>query len=232
MGKIVGWIPPKTIDDFRLGFCSTGFYDEYKDSIAEESGIIKNNYPALTGRVTIPYIVNSEVVDLLGRLIDKNSSIPTYKSLFGTRQSRGSNFLFNHNVISKSNRIIITEGEFKAIVASQYGYPVVATPGIFGWQDEWNTLLKDKEVILAADFDKISGLRSPAYLMAKLLIKGIPHLKIALMACAKHTTKDKIDIDSLIVAGNVKTFDNIINGAMDANIWLSMEERKGNGRKQ
>ena len=222
-----------TINKFKLGFCGTDFYEEYASKVAEDSGVIYQSYPILSNRTVIPYTYKDEVVDLRGRILDSIFSYkehtPTYLSLSGSHEARGASFLFNHDIIDKENTVIITEGEFKAIVAVQYGFPVVATPGIFGWRENWSSLFKDKEVILAADNDKISGLRSPAYLMAKLLSKGIPHLKVAILYRA--SKQDKVDIDSLITNSGVKAFENSIKGAMNVAKWLWLEERKGYGRK-
>ena len=105
--------------------------------------------------------------------------------------------------------------------------------GIWGQtQKRWSILFKDKEVILAADFDRVIGFRTPAYLMAKMLVKEIPQLKIASFEQARHTTDGKIDIDSLITSGNLKSFERAINGAMDAKTWLELEVRRGYGKKR
>ena len=225
----------QTIDEFKLGFCSTEFYDEYSNRIAEEAGIIYQNYPVLTNRLTIPYIADGEVTDLRGRTLNTiftyKDKTPTYMSLAGSHASRGATFLFNHDVIDKNDTIILTEGEFKAIVAHQHGFAIVATPGVFGWQKDWSEMLKDKNVILAADFDRVIGLRSPAYLMAKMLSRELPQLKVALLGIARHTTEDKIDIDSLITNGHLKTFERAIKGAMDVKWWLEREGTIGYGRR-
>jgi len=223
----------ETIDRFRLGFCGTDFYDDYTNKVAEDSGVIYQSYPILSNRIVIPYTYQGEVVDLRGRILDSvfayKKNTPTYISLSGNHEARGANFLFNHDIIEKEGTIIITEGEFKALVAIQYGFPVVATPGIFGWSSGWSEVFKNKEVILAADNDKISGLRSPAYLMAKMLKKEIPQLKVAVLY--KTSKQEKMDIDSLIISNGVKSFENCIRGAMDADRWLWLQERKGYGRR-
>lgn len=223
----------ETIDRFKLGFCGDEFYDEYSDKAAEDSGTIYQGYPILYRRVVIPYMYNGEVVDLRGRILDSifsyKTGTPTYISLAGSHEARGANFLFNHDIISKNNTIIITEGEFKSIIGDQHGFPVVATPGIFGWRSEWTKHLKGKEIILAADNDKISGMRSPAYLMAKVLIKDLPQLKVAILY--KPAKQKKADIDSVILHSGVKSFENSIRGAMNALDWFKLEERKGYGKR-
>lgn len=225
----------QTIDEFRLGFCSTEFHDEYSNAIAEDAGVVYQNYPILTNRITIPYLAGGEVTDLRGRTLDTaftyKDKTPTYSSLAGNHAARGATFLFNHDVIDRNDTIILTEGEFKAIVGHQHGFAIVATPGIFGWQKGWSEVLKNKNVILAADFDRRVGLRSPAYLMAKMLSGELPQLKIALLGVASHTTKGKIDIDSLITDGHLKTFERAIKGAVDAKWWLEREGTIGYGTR-
>jgi len=219
-----------TINNFKLGFCSTDFYDEYSSGVAEDSGIVYQSYPVLSNRIIIPYFFENEVTDLRGRILDcitYKKNTPTYLSLAGNHKSRGAEFLFNHDIIGKSDRVIITEGEFKALLAIQYGFPIVATPGVFAWNKEWSKLFKGKEVILAADNENKSGLRSPAYLMTKLLKKEIPQLKVAVLF--KTFKQEKVDIDSLIINSGVKSFENAVDGAMDSTRWLWLQERKGYG---
>lgn len=51
--------------------------------------------------------------------------------------------------------IIITEGEFKALLLNQSGFPAVSgTSGANTWKREWNTLFTNLNVILAFDCDE------------------------------------------------------------------------------
>jgi DNA primase len=222
----------ETIEKFKLGFCSTGFYDEYASSVAEDAGIIYQNFPILANRVVIPYFVNSEVTDLRGRIIEPlfnyKKNTPTYLSLFGTYESRGATFLFNHDIIDQCNRVILTEGEFKALVAIQHGFPVVATPGIMRWTEEWTNLLRNKQVVLAADNEKVSKRRTPAYIQAKTLSKYLPNLKVAILFRDK--TENKVDVDSFIINRGVRSFERLIEAAIDVDVYLRLEERKGYGK--
>ena len=224
----------QTIDNFLLGFCPTDFFDDYSNRLAEDSGILYQNYPVLTNRVTIPYVANGEVTDLRGRIVNSvytyKDGTPTYSSLSGNHRTRGATFLFNYDVIGKSNRVILTEGEFKAIVGYQHGFPVVAMPGIHGWQKEWAILFKDKELILAPDSDGFGGSHSPAYQMVNMIAKDVPNAKVAILRLIKRTEKE--DIDSMIVGGGIKTFERAIAGALPVDVWLRQEERKGYGRKR
>jgi DNA primase len=222
-----------TINKFKLGFCSTDFYDEYANKFAGDAGIIYHDYPILSNRVVIPYTYGDEITDLRGRTVNNvfkyRDNTSPYTSLMGSRESRGATYLFNHDIIAKSDSVIITEGEFKAIVAIQFGFPVVATPGIAGWSKKWSPLFKDKEVILAADTDRLTtGTSSPAYIMARTLVSDIPQLKV--ITFAKNPKQKKVDIDSLIISKGVKSFENAISMALPANEFFAECVRKGHGR--
>ena len=224
----------QTIDSFLIGFCPTDFFDDYSNKLAEDSGVLYQNYPVLTNRITIPYVVGSEVTDLRGRIASGifayKDGTPTYSSLSGNHKTRGATFLFNYDIIGSNQRIILTEGEFKAIIGCQHGFPVVAMPGIRMWQKEWAILFKDKELILAPDSDGFGGTRSPAYQMVRTIADDVPNVKVAILRLANRY--DKVDIDSMIVGGGLKTFERAINGAVPAKSWLKQKERKGYGRKR
>ncbi len=223
----------QTIEKFKLGFCSTDFYDEYSDEMAEVAGVMSQKVPSLVNRIVIPYIVGNEVVDLRGRILDSMTyrpHTPVYRGLAGARKARGASSLFNYNVIEPNQKLIITEGEFKSIVGGQFGFPIVATPGVSVWDDNWNALFKGKEVILVADYDASSGTKTPAYTMAKSLSARIPQLKVASLKWL--CPKGKVDIDSLLIQGSPETFKRALDGAVDARLWLTFEERIGRGRRK
>jgi DNA primase len=224
----------QTIDSFLLGFCPTDFFDDYSNRLAEDSGILYQNYPVLTNRITIPYVAGGEVTDLRGRIVNSvftyKDGTPTYSSLSGNHKTRGATFLFNYDIIANNHRVILTEGEFKAIVAYQHGFPVVAMPGIRGWQKEWTILFQNKELILAPDSDGFGGTRSPAYQMVSMIAQDVPTAKVAILRLLKRTEKE--DIDSMIVGGGLKTFERAVEGAIPVKEWLIQEERKGYGRKR
>ena len=110
-------------------------------------------------------------------------------------------------------------------MAIQYGYPIIATPGIFRWCDEWTELLKDKEVILVPDNEVVSKRKSPAYLQAKTLSKCLPNLKVAILTRDKN--QKKVDLDTYILTKGVKSFDRIIKGAIDVTTYLEIEDNIG-----
>ena len=224
-----------TIEKFKLGFCSRGQpLKVYDDENAKDAGIIRDDHVILSDRLVIPYLFNNEVTDLRGRIVETigikyKENAPKYISLEGSYSALGANYFFNHDVISESDTIIITEGEFKAIVAAQYGFPIVATPGITKWNNEWDKLLENKKVILAADNEKVMGRRSPCYVQAKFLKPHIPHLKVARFN--RDIKTNKTDIDSLILSKGVIHLEWAIKTAQPVEEFLQDERGKRYGTR-
>jgi DNA primase len=222
----------ETIQRFKLGFCPTDYFEEYSSDIAESSGIIKGNYPCLCNRITIPYIYNKMVTDIRGRVsegIYYKDDTPKYMSLRGSRKARGSLFMFNHDIIDYSDTVVVTEGEFKAILASQYGIPIVATPGISIWDDSWTKQLRDKRVVLIPDRERVPFRFTPAYNQVMYLKDKLPDIRIALLPF--YRGKDKIDIDSLILDGGIDALKWAIKGAITIEDYLYSAQRKDYGKR-
>jgi len=216
-----------TIDKFKLGFCSRGQNLKiYNDKNAKDAGIIREDRPTLADRLVIPYLFNNEVTDLRGRIIETigikyKENTPKYISLEGSYNLRGANYFFNHDIINESDTVIITEGEFKAIVAYQHGFPIVATPDITKCNNEWDDLLKNKKVILAADNEYVIGRRSPCYIQAKFLMKHVPHLRVARFN--RNIKSNKTDIDSLILSRGSRELKWAVETSMTVEDFLKIE---------
>ncbi|MDN3512326.1 MAG: toprim domain-containing protein, partial [Candidatus Jettenia sp.] len=72
-------------------------------------------------------------------------------------QSKGAKASLYPSCIIKEDLpfIIITEGEFKALLLNQLGFPAVTgTGGANTWKREWNTFLVNLDVVLAYDNDE------------------------------------------------------------------------------
>ncbi len=221
-----------TIDKFKLGYCAPDFYNEYDNKIAEDAGVIYQGYSILSNRVIFPYIVNDCITDLRGRVIDSfnyKNNTPKYLSLAGNYESRGATYFFNHDVISQNHTILLTEGEIKALVAVQYGFPMIATPGIYRWTDEWTNLLRDREVILVPDTEIVEKRRTPAYLQAKMLSYYLPNLKVATMLMRKG--EEKVDVDTYLITRGAKSFQRVIDCAKCVGDFIKEEGVKSYGRR-
>jgi hypothetical protein len=106
--------------------------------------------------------------------------------------------------------VLLCEGEMDCILACQMGFnALTATGGAGTWRDEWNELLRDKNVVIAYDVDdagitgadKVARKLMPITKMVKVLrlpINDIPHGDITNYFVDLGHTKE--DLDKLIAA--------------------------------
>jgi hypothetical protein len=111
-------ITDESIQRFRLGYCPPGNHPLFN----QDNGV----YLHFENRVTIPHIYKGTVYDIRARALDNGE--PKYTGPHGNRYYRGADYPFNMDDSHYTH--IVTEGEFKAIVATQFGYKAVALPGI------------------------------------------------------------------------------------------------------
>lgn len=63
--------------------------------------------------------------------------------------------LFNTNAVLQNKSVIVTEGEFKAIILEQHGFKACSgTGGSKTWKPEWSALFKGKDVVVIYDVDE------------------------------------------------------------------------------
>lgn len=141
---------------FQLGYCPNKPLSLYGLSLARQAGVgLSSGYPVLAGRITIPYFVGSEVVDLRGRSIDGQE--PKYMSLAHSTRRRGVIYPYNVDrarlLTKDKSYVIVTEGEFKAMLADMHGFPTIAFPGMNSRRQIPEDLLK-LPLILVFDTDK------------------------------------------------------------------------------
>jgi DNA primase len=102
------------------------------------------------GRLAIPYITPSGVVDIRFRAIGPQE--PKYMGMPGV-QTR----LYNVNaLLTAENYIAVTEGEIDAITLNyKCGIPAIGVPGANSWKRHYSRLLQDFEtVFIFADGDQ------------------------------------------------------------------------------
>lgn len=117
---------------------------------------------ALGGMVTIPYRVAGNCVAIRGRTwpmdpadfafwggVEYTPPPNKYKTCGGSKSR-----LYNSDSCWDNDEIVITEGEFDAIVLEEHGFPAVASPGATAWQESWDDYLTNiKRVWLLYDRD-------------------------------------------------------------------------------
>ncbi len=210
-------IDDKIIEQFAIGYCPNTVLDMYKDKIAIDAGLATaKNKPVLANRIVLPYIIDDLALsDMRGRTAINED--PKYKSLFGASESRGSIYPYNwKRAMEKGNKekyIIITEGEFKSILADVHGFPCVALPGMISWKRAFNVPI-DWRVIVIFDNsvrreDKFQIDKAIARVQSKLL-RDIYVATLPLLG------NNKQDIDSFLLhkSGGYNKFKSLVENAL------------------
>jgi hypothetical protein len=102
-----------------------------------------------TPRITIP------VWDEEGKIV--NMRLYSYAGgkdkMIGTKNANTNRIYLPENL--KGDTIYWTEGEFKAILLNQHGFPASApTNGAGSWEADWNERFRGKDVVIVYDVDK------------------------------------------------------------------------------
>lgn len=108
------------------------------------------SHEAIAGRLTIPYITPSGVVDLRTRAM--HGEEPKYLGLPGAETT-----MFNTNAIFTATKYIcLTEGEFDCILmTAKTQHPTVGIPGASSWKPHYARILDDFDIVIVlADGDK------------------------------------------------------------------------------
>ena len=115
-------------------------------------GVVDDPLPgheAYKGRLAIPYITPSGVVDIRFRAI--GNADPKYMGMPGAKTS-----MFNAQVVlTASDYICVTEGEIDCITMSvKTNHPAIGIPGANNWKPFYSKILDDFDtVIVLADGD-------------------------------------------------------------------------------
>lgn len=121
-------------------------------------------HDAYVGRLSIPYVTSTGVVDIRFRAIGPQE--PKYMGLPGN-QTR----LYNVNaILTADNDIAVCEGEIDTITLHyKVGVNAVGIPGVNNWKNHYRKLLQDFEtVVVFADGDQ------PGQDFAKKLSREVP----------------------------------------------------------
>lgn len=107
-------------------------------------------HPA-THRVMIPILTPSGgVADIRSYKYNPDENQPKMVS-----QKNAKTMLFQAGDIEKAQTVILTEGEFKAMLLAQHGYVAVSSShGANSWREEFGRALRGKDVIVIYDIDK------------------------------------------------------------------------------
>jgi DNA primase len=141
--------PDKTIEFLK---------DKFSDYELLVSGLfVANQFIFKKHRLIIPYLEHGKIIYLRARYFDRNHDNgrhPKYKSLSNASGTLGGKRFYNVDVLENTTpEILILEGEFDTIIASQLGYPAIGIPGVSSFPDKQIELLRNRGIILLFDND-------------------------------------------------------------------------------
>ena len=148
-------------------------------------GVVVDPLPGheqFTGRLAIPYITPSGVVDIRFRAM--HGEDPKYMGMAGAETT-----MFNTTAIFNAHKYIcVTEGEFDCIVMSvKTAHPTVGIPGANNWKSHYSRILDDFDmVIVLADGDK-AGTE-----FGKKIVRELPNANVIPMP-------DNEDVNSVFI---------------------------------
>ena len=158
-------------------------------------GVVKDALPGhetYSGRLAIPYITPSGVVDIRFRTIYNNPDESKYMGIPGAKTT-----MFNAQaVLNAENYICVTEGEMDTVILSvKTNHPAVGIPGANNWKPYYTKILDDFDtVIVLADGDS-AGLE-----FGKKLSRELPNVNLVQMP-------EGHDVNSIIIQEGVKWLD-------------------------
>lgn len=121
-------------------------------------GVVTNPLPGhepADGRLAIPYLTDAGPVAMSFRCMqDHNCKDVVGHSKYWKRKGTEQRMYGVQSVEQADDWIVVTEGEFDAMVWQQIGVPAVGIPGSQNWQEHWVNVLEDfSRVYLAEDGD-------------------------------------------------------------------------------
>jgi DNA primase len=160
-----------------------------------------------------------QVTDLRGRSL--SSEDPKYKGPFGATGARGADeWPFNGGDLLKGQHII-TEGEIKTIVASQFGFNCVGLPGISVWRWRLRTMARGKAVVIF-DSQKQASVRESVYQAVDKIAQKLHDVCVASLPLGK---EDKMDLDTYLLTKGPDEFRLVLDKALPYNEWAKLLRR-------
>ena len=205
-----------TITKLKIGFCPEEVSIRYRGEVAAQSGIaLPNDKAFLSNRITFPYISkDNQITDIRGRIIPSISDVVRYKSPLGSTYFRGADYPYNM-FLELAQTLIITEGEIKAAIAYQHGYPAIALPGMMTWRNGFRRKAGQKIIIL---FDS----QAEGFLQVQNAIRSVViHFDSVYVATLPLLGKSKMDIDTFFLEHG-DLFDIVIQSALPFERWLQV----------
>lgn len=127
----------ETVERFRLGTATGDLADyllrkEFPLDEIKATGLVYDSGEDFFGPgiVTIPYFDQGECVQIRGR--DREAEKNKYKTPHGQTA-----VLYNTDTLLEGDEVILTEGEFDAMVLEDRGFSAIGIPGSRAFKEEW-----------------------------------------------------------------------------------------------
>ena len=134
------------------------------------------------GRVAIPYVTPSGVVDIRFRAMHNEE--PKYMGMMGAKTT-----MFNTQAcFAASKYICVTEGEFDAIMMGvKTPHPTIGIPGANNWKPHYSRILDDFDIVIVlADGDNAGAE------FGKKIVRELPNANVI-------TMPEGEDVNSVII---------------------------------
>lgn len=186
LGKERG-LRPEIIKYFRLfSIKELGKTLEYlKDCFTNDdliiSGLInkKGNFVFTYHKLIIPYSEDNKITYLRGRCINAEIKFSKYIGLSNFSGNLSPKRFYNIDAlknISKSDKLILCEGEFDTIIMQQEGYYSIGIPGVTNIPENQIHLVKNYDVYVAFDNDEAG--EKAMYKITRLINRPIKAIKL------------------------------------------------------
>lgn len=151
------------------------------------------------GKLSIPYITPSGVVDLRFRSI--HGEDPKYMGLLGAKTT-----MFNTQACFVADKYIcVTEGEFDCIVMSvKTEHPTIGIPGANNWKPHYTRILDDFDIVIVLADGDAAGLE-----FGKKISRELPNVTVISMP-------DGEDVNSVVTKQGSEWLDKRIRECISA----------------
>lgn len=132
--------------------------DKFSDYELLVSGLfVADHFIFKKHRLIIPYVERGMIRYIRARYFDKdhnNGKYPKYKSVGNVSRTLEGKRFYNVDVLDNHiSEILLLEGEFDTIIASQFGYPAIGIPGVSSFPEKQIELLQNLDVCILFDND-------------------------------------------------------------------------------
>lgn len=214
------------IKKYGIGYAPDSAHSLYKEEIANMSGIVsRSGNGVLRGRITFPYIdpYNGSVTDIRGRDYDSPEPDVKYKGPFGSAVSRGADeWPYNAPLGYKGDTILITEGEIKSIVASDYIH-TVGMPGINSWRYRLRSMLSENQrAVIVFDSQADAAVQTAVHKAIDKLASRLHSVYVATLPL----TGKKTDLDEFVLTKGGESLKLIVDKALPYETWAKLQRRE------